>query len=115
MIEYSLHVGRFWLPRTRTLKGTSHAGRLTAPITIQHLYTYTNVNSGAPFSAIVINQPTDDDTDPPDSLKGPAAKKWRDSVFFARQRQKRVFADSLGKAALRFYRDLVSWADTTSS
>ena len=96
-VEYSLHGGRFWLPRFRTMKGTTQMAFVRMPIQIEHVYTYSNVNSGVVLPPIVINQPTDDDTDPPDSLKGPAAKKWRDSVYFARRKQMRAFADSLGK------------------
>ena len=99
VIEYSLHDGRFWLPRSRTMRGFGTIAFARLPVTINETFSYSNVNGGAAIPAIALTAPDQSRADPPDSLDTRARRKWRDSVSVARSKLTHAFQDSLEKAA----------------
>ncbi|MEO7456845.1 MAG: ShlB/FhaC/HecB family hemolysin secretion/activation protein, partial [Gemmatimonadaceae bacterium] len=97
-IEYSLHSGRFWLPRSRSMKGFTQISAVRLPVTIEHTYRYESVNSGDALPPITLNTGTMyDRIVTPDSLKGVAADKWRDSVRKTNRIARDALRDSLDK------------------
>ena len=49
MIEYSLHDGRFWLPRARTAEGSATVSFMRMPFSLEQSFRYNAVNAaGAP-------------------------------------------------------------------
>jgi hypothetical protein len=98
VIEYSLHDTKFWLPRSRTMRGYGQIAFARFPVTVNEAFTYSNVNGGVGIPAIVLNGVDNTPVDVPDSLKGEARSKWRDSVLRARSKRENAFRDSLDKA-----------------
>jgi len=98
VIEYSLHETKFWLPRSRTMRGYGQIAFARFPVTVDETFTYSNVNSGAAIPAIALNGIDNTPIDPPDSLEGEARRKWRDSALVARSKREHAFRDSLEKA-----------------
>jgi hypothetical protein len=98
VIEYSLHEARFWLPRSRTMRGYGQIGFARFPVTVDETFSYSNVNAGAPIPAIALNDVGNTPIEVPDSLKGEARSKWRDSAQTARSKRQNAFRDSLDKA-----------------
>ena len=97
-IEYSLFDGRFWLPRSRSMKGFTQAAVMHVPISIEHSYRYASVNGGETLPPIVTN--TESFRTPavaPDSLKGAAAQQWRDSVRKHNRDGRKALRDTLDK------------------
>ena len=45
-IEYSLHQGRFWMPRSQVMRGLAEIAFVKMPVTIEHSYRYESVNGG---------------------------------------------------------------------
>jgi len=98
VIEYSLHDTKFWLPRSRTMRGSAQIAFARFPVTIDETFTYSNVNAGAPIPEIALNDVGNSLIDVPDSLTGEARTKWRDSARTARSKRENAFRDSLDKA-----------------
>ncbi|MEP7000568.1 MAG: hypothetical protein ABI969_08805 [bacterium] len=97
-IEYSLFDGRFWLPRSRAMKGFMQVAMVRMPVAIEHSYRYTNVNGGDTLPPITVNTRNFlARVVAPDSLKGEAAKKWRDSVMKSNRLARDAMRDSLDK------------------
>jgi len=44
-IEYGLHEGRFWLPRSEVIEGGFHIGPMRTPMKIEQSFTYGSVNA----------------------------------------------------------------------
>lgn len=96
-IEYSLHQGRFWLPRSRLMRGVTEASLVRMPVTIEHSYRFNTVNAGEPLPAIVVAAPSPyGPLRTPDSLSGDAARQWRDSAMKARSIAREALRDSVG-------------------
>jgi hypothetical protein len=122
VIEYSLHEGQFWLPRTRTFKGTMFVGPMRAPTQLQQAFTYTSVNGPDTLSAIAVIVKPLPSLLAPDSLKGEAADRWRDSISKVReairreQREKITAAtcDSSGKRMMARFDSLSRMAIATT-
>jgi len=53
-VEYGLHEGRFWLPRTQTLEGEAQVSFMHIPFKLEQRYTYSSVNGGEPMQEIVV-------------------------------------------------------------
>jgi hypothetical protein len=98
VVEYSLHETKFWLPRSRTMRGFAQIAFARVPVSIDETFTYSNVNSGAAIPDIALNYVENVYVAPPDSLKGAALEKWRDSGRVARMKRESTFKDSLAKA-----------------
>jgi len=102
-VEYSLHDGRFWMPRSRYVKGVSQIGAIRVPFTMEHAYRYGSINGGDTLPSIVVNTPnyiaTATQPDVPDSLTGEAARKWRDSVVKVNRAARDALRDSLETGA----------------
>ncbi|HEY2163307.1 MAG TPA: hypothetical protein VGH04_04920, partial [Gemmatimonadaceae bacterium] len=97
-IEYGLFDGRYWLPRSRSLEGTQQFSFAHLSVVLEQAFSYPRINGPATIQAVVLNQPEADPLEPPDSLTGDALRKWRDSVWSARAKARRAFADSIHKA-----------------
>lgn len=98
VIEYSLHAAQFWLPRSRTMRGYGQLAFARLPLSVDETFTYSNVNTGAAIPEIALNYVNNPFVEPPDSLKGAALEKWRDSGRVARMKRETAFRDSLDKA-----------------
>ena len=97
-IEYSLFDGRFWLPRSRAMKGFTQAAMLRVPVSIEHSYRYASVNGGEALPAIVTNTANfRGPVNAPDSLKGAAAQQWRDSVIRQNRASRTALRDTLDR------------------
>src|SRR5258708_26004648 len=75
-IEYSLHEGRFWLPRVRTAEGGATVSFMHMPFALEQSFRYNSVN--APDSLPPIRLATR--AEPPASLDSSRAEAWRASV-----------------------------------
>ena len=98
VIEYSLHETKFWLPRSRTMRGYGQIAFARIPVTVDETFTYSNVNAGTPIAEIALNYVENPYVETPDSLKGEARRKWQDSARVARMKRETAFRDSLDKA-----------------
>jgi len=98
VIEYSLHSTQFWLPRSRTMRGYGQFAFARFPVSVDETFSYSNVNTGASIPEISLNYVNNPFVEPPDSLKGEALQKWRDSGRVARMKRETAFRDSLDKA-----------------
>lgn len=47
-IEYGLHEGRFWMPRSQGLEGEAQAGFMHAPFKLEQSFKYSSVNGSLP-------------------------------------------------------------------
>ncbi len=53
-VEYGLHEGRFWLPRSETLEGDAQVSFMHIPFKLEQRYTYASVNGDEPMFAVTI-------------------------------------------------------------
>src|SRR6266550_5198637 len=53
-VEYGLHEGRFWLPRSQTVEGDAQVSFMQIPFKLEQRYTYTSVNGTEPVPDITI-------------------------------------------------------------
>jgi hypothetical protein len=53
-VEYGLHEGRFWLPRSQTIEGEAQVSFMHIPFKLEQRYTYESVNGTQPFPAMTI-------------------------------------------------------------
>ena len=98
LIEYALHEGRFWLPRVRTAKGTISVGAIRMPARFEQAFSYDRINAVPPLTPIAVDTATVARLRIPDSLRGAAAQKYRDSVMSLRSERSRARRDSVTQA-----------------
>ena len=53
-VEYGLHEGRFWLPRSQTVEGEAQVSFMHIPFKLEQRYSYSSVNGSEPIPDIVI-------------------------------------------------------------
>jgi len=53
-VEYGLHEGRFWLPRSQTVEGDANVSFMRIPFKLEQRYTYSSVNGTNPFPEVPI-------------------------------------------------------------
>ena len=53
-VEYGLHEGRFWLPRSQTVEGDAQVSFMHIPFKLEQRYSYSSVNGTEPLPDIVI-------------------------------------------------------------
>ena len=73
-IEYSLHDGRFWLPRARTAEGSATVSFMHMPFSLEQSFRYNSVNAAIPLPAIPLATPS---RHPPRSTRPP---RWRGAI-----------------------------------
>jgi hypothetical protein len=95
-IEYSLHEGRFWLPRVRTAEGAATVSFMHIPFALEQSFRYSSVNALDSLPAIRLATAVQ----PPASLDSAGGEAWRDSVRTARRMAARARRDSVRKKLL---------------
>ena len=53
-VEYGLHEGRFWLPRSQTIEGDAQVSFMRIPFKLEQRYSYSSVNGTDPLPELVI-------------------------------------------------------------
>jgi Haemolysin secretion/activation protein ShlB/FhaC/HecB len=53
-VEYGLHEGRFWLPRSQTIEGEAQVSFMHIPFKLEQRYTYESVNGTQPLPELTI-------------------------------------------------------------
>jgi hypothetical protein len=53
-VEYGLHEGRFWLPRSQTVEGEAQVSFMHVPFKLEQRYTYSDVNGTDPYPNLAI-------------------------------------------------------------
>jgi hypothetical protein len=53
-VEYGLHEGRFWLPRSQTIEGEAQVSFMHIPFKLEQRYTYESVNGTQPMPDITV-------------------------------------------------------------
>jgi hypothetical protein len=53
-VEYGLHEGRFWLPRSQAIEGQAQVSFMHVPFKLEQRYTYSSVNGTDPMPDLVI-------------------------------------------------------------
>jgi len=48
-VEYGLHEGRFWLPRSQTIEGEAQVSFMHVPFKLEQRYSYESVNGSEPL------------------------------------------------------------------
>src|SRR6202030_2481775 len=84
-VEYGLHEGRFWLPRSQTVEGDAQVSFMHIPFKLEQRYTYASVNGTDTIPAIMIA----------------AADTARDSVSRAARRERRRSECQTGTERIR--------------
>jgi hypothetical protein len=54
-VEYGLHEGRFWLPRSQTVEGDAQVSFMRIPFKLEQRYSYASVNGTEPLPELVIS------------------------------------------------------------
>lgn len=54
-VEYGLHEGRFWLPRSQMLEGSARVGILRVPFKLEQSYRYDAVNGDVPVLPVILS------------------------------------------------------------
>jgi hypothetical protein len=93
-VEYSLHEGRFWLPRLRLAEGSAQVSFMHVPFKLEESFKYNSVNGTDTLPAITLAA---DPLEPPDSLSDHEREAWRDSVREVRPEERRAQRDSVRK------------------
>ena len=91
-VEYSLHEGRFWLPRLRLAEGSAQVSFMHVPFKLEESFKYNSVNGTDSLPPIKLAAVS---PQPPDSLTDHEAEAWRDSVREARRTRVRAERDSV--------------------
>jgi hypothetical protein len=94
-IEYSLHDGRFWLPRLRAMDLSVQASFVRIPVKMEQSFTYNSVNKTDSLAPIVIAGRVA--TELTDSTTTNHEQEWRDSVRAARRATAAAERDSIRK------------------
>jgi hypothetical protein len=53
-VEYGLHEGRFWLPRSQTIEGEAQVSFMHIPFKLEQRYTYESVNGTEPMPELTV-------------------------------------------------------------
>jgi hypothetical protein len=53
-VEYGLHEGRFWLPRSQAVEGDAQVSFMHIPFKLEEKFTYSSVNGTDPMPAVVL-------------------------------------------------------------
>jgi len=53
-VEYGLHEGKFWLPRSQTIEGNAQVSFMRVPFKLEQRYTYASVNGTEPLPEVII-------------------------------------------------------------
>ncbi|HUF65904.1 MAG TPA: ShlB/FhaC/HecB family hemolysin secretion/activation protein [Gemmatimonadaceae bacterium] len=53
-VEYGLHEGRFWLPRSQMVEGSARVGIVRVPFKMEQSYTYDAVNGEIPVAPVIV-------------------------------------------------------------
>jgi hypothetical protein len=53
-VEYGLHEGRFWLPRSQTVEGDAQVSFMRIPVKLEQRYVYSSVNGSDPLPELTI-------------------------------------------------------------
>ncbi len=53
-VEYGLHEGRFWLPRSQTIEGDANVSFMRIPFKLEQRYSYSSVNGTDPFPELTV-------------------------------------------------------------
>src|ERR1700704_4041078 len=53
-VEYGLHEGKFWLPRSQTIEGNAQVSFMRVPFKLEQRYTYSSVNGPEPVPDVTI-------------------------------------------------------------
>lgn len=91
-VEYSLHEGRFWLPRLRYAEGYAQVSFMRVPIKVEESFKYASVNGKDTIPTIPLATSR---AQPPDSLSEDARIAWRDSARAANRAYARAVRDSI--------------------
>jgi len=91
-VEYSLHEGRFWLPRLRYAEAYAQVSFMRVPVKVEESFKYASVNGTDTLPTIPLAPPR---PQPPDSLSEDARIAWRDSVRAASRVHARAVRDSI--------------------
>jgi hypothetical protein len=102
-IEYSLHQGRFWLPRTEIMEGSFRAGFVRVPMRIEEKFTYASVNSLDTMPQMRERRPLPPlpDSAVRDSTSRRQMRAARDSAVKAREKEE---CDRTGQRSIRIDR-----------
>ena len=84
-VEYGLHEGRFWLPRSQTLEGEAQVSFMRIPFKLEQRFTYASVNGTDPIPDVTIA----------------AGDTARDSVSRAARRERRRAECKVGAERVR--------------
>jgi len=90
-LEYSLHDGKFWLPKVRTAEGSGTASFMRVPFQMQQSFTYNSVNGLDSLPPIPVTVPLK----PPAGLDSAGIQAWRDSIATERRQKRRAHRDSI--------------------
>src|SRR5262250_2294306 len=93
-VEYSLHEGRFWLPRLRYAEAYAQVSFMKVPVKVEESFKYSSVNGKDTIPTIPLPPAR---LQPPDSLGEDARIAWRDSVRTANRVHARAVRDSVRK------------------
>jgi hypothetical protein len=53
-VEYGLHEGRFWLPRSQTVEADANVSFMRIPVKLEQRYSYSSVNGSDPFPELTV-------------------------------------------------------------
>ena len=53
-VEYGLHEGRFWLPRSQTIEGSAQVSFMHIPFKLEQRYSYESVNGTEPMADVTV-------------------------------------------------------------
>jgi hypothetical protein len=53
-VEYGLHEGRFWLPRSQTIEAEAQVSFMHVPFRLEQRYTYESVNGSEPMTELTV-------------------------------------------------------------
>lgn len=93
IVEYGLHQGRFWMPRTNSAEGHVQVSFMRVPFKFEQSFRYQSLNALDSLPEIkvpVVERP-------PDSLSEADKEKWRDSVRLVRRERRLAVRDSVAK------------------
>jgi hypothetical protein len=85
-VEYGLHEGRFWLPRSQAVEGDAQVSFMHIPFKLEERFTYESVNGTEPMPDVVV-APSDTATD---SVSRASRRARRESECKTGQTQSRI-------------------------
>ena len=93
-VEYSLHEGRFWLPRLRLAEGSAQVSFMRVPFKMEQSFKYASVNAKDTLPPVPVAE-SSSRGQMPDSLSAEQRQEWRDSVRRVARERRRAVADSI--------------------